>query len=163
MSRFAAFVALKSCLVVAPGVAWAESSVMPATRFSAGAIHLLTEADHLLAIFALALLAGQVGRRALLWTPVGLSAGLLVGALSGAALPPLQQVDKSFPVECDVILLAAVDKYLVKEFFIRRPYFNFHLDPPQEGVIYQRFGIEIGAEYQEHAERHDDLLSGIEP
>jgi urease accessory protein len=93
MSRFAAFVALESCLVVAPRVAWAQNSVAPAASFAAGAIHLLTEPDHLLAIFALALLAGQVGRRALLWTPVGLSAGLLVGALSGAALPPLQQVE----------------------------------------------------------------------
>jgi urease accessory protein len=93
MSRFAAFVALESCLVVTPRVAWAQNSVAPTASFAAGAIHLLTEPDHLLAIFALALLAGQVGRRALLWTPVGLSAGLLVGALSGAALPPLQQVE----------------------------------------------------------------------
>ena len=93
MSRFAAFVALESCLLVATRVAWAQSSVSPAAGFPAGAIHLLTEPDHLLAILALALLAGQVGRRALLWTPAGLSAGLLVGALSGVALPPLQQVE----------------------------------------------------------------------
>jgi urease accessory protein len=93
MSRFAAFVALESCLVAAPRVSWAQNSVTRAAGFPAGAIHLLTEPDHLLAIFALALLAGQVGRRALLWTPAGLSAGLLAGALSGSALPPLQQVE----------------------------------------------------------------------
>ncbi len=93
MSRVALFVAWACGLVLVPVSAWAQDAVPPAARVAAGARHVLTEPDHLLAILALALLAGQVGRRALLWTPVCLAAGLVVGALSGSALPLLAQVE----------------------------------------------------------------------
>ena len=91
MSRATGFVGFGLLLLLAPTLA--HASVPHDVSFAAGAVHVLTEPDHLLAILALALLAGQVGRRALLWTPAGLSAGLVIGALSGAALPPLQQVE----------------------------------------------------------------------
>ncbi len=93
MSRATGFVGFGLLLLLGPAGACAHASVPHDASFAAGAVHLLSELDHLLAILALALLAGQVGRRALLWTPAGLSAGLVIGALSGAALPPLQQVE----------------------------------------------------------------------
>ncbi|MFQ5478574.1 MAG: HupE/UreJ family protein [Candidatus Binatia bacterium] len=93
MSRRPALVGPELLFLLFASVARAGVSPELDAGFAAGAMHLLTEPDHLLAITALGLVAGQLGRRALLWVPVSLSAGLALGALSGGRLPPLEQVE----------------------------------------------------------------------
>ena len=94
MTRAPLFGAALFWLVVSPRPAWAQTMAAEMTRVVAGARHVATEVDHLLAILALALLAAQGGRRAaVMWTPAALAAGLAIGAFSGSFVPPLVQVE----------------------------------------------------------------------
>ncbi|MFM2065222.1 MAG: hypothetical protein RLZZ584_131 [Pseudomonadota bacterium] len=65
--------------------AWAHGTLPGINQFYNGVLHPLLAPAHLLALLALALLAGQQGLRPRPWEVIGLGAGMAMGALAAAA------------------------------------------------------------------------------
>jgi urease accessory protein len=72
-------------LLLVPVVAHAHTGAGPAHGLTDGLLHPLAGLDHLLAILAVGLWAGQLGGRALWTVPAGFLAAMGAGALAAAA------------------------------------------------------------------------------
>jgi urease accessory protein len=91
-------------LAVLPGAAHAHTGVGTAFSFSSGFLHPLGGLDHLLAMFAVGLLAAQLGGRAIWLVPATFVSVMVLGALAGIAGLPL--LGAEYGILLSVIVIA---------------------------------------------------------
>jgi urease accessory protein len=98
------FLIIASLLAALPTAASAHTAVGHAFSFSSGFLHPLGGLDHLLAMFAVGLLAAQLGGRAIWLVPATFVSVMVMGALAGMA--GLQLPGTEYGILLSVIVIA---------------------------------------------------------
>jgi urease accessory protein len=102
MSRFIFVLALA---ILLPTVGFAHTGARTVFGFADGFLHPLSGLDHVLAMFAVGLLAAQLGGRALWLVPAAFVSMMVVGALAGVAGLPLPAVELAIGLSIVAIAL----------------------------------------------------------